>query len=105
MPDPRPLSSGGRGGGCESVAWGRGGWRWSELDRQAGPCHGPAVRVRTLGLDVGSKTIGVAISDELGLCAHALATLPRRGTRADVVQVRALCDRWGCTQVVVGLPY
>ena len=41
--------------------------------------------VRILGLDVGSKTIGVAVSDELGLCAHVVKTLSRRGTRADTI--------------------
>ena len=35
---------------------------------------------KTLGLDVGSKTIGVAVSDELGLLAHPRQTLARRGT-------------------------
>lgn len=54
---------------------------------------------------MGSKTIGVAVSDELGLCAHALRTLQRRGTRADVEQVRALCKTYATDRVVVGLPY
>lgn len=61
--------------------------------------------MRVLGLDVGSKTIGVAVSDELGLCAHALRTLSRRGTRADVEQVQEICKRYGIERVVVGLPY
>lgn len=61
--------------------------------------------MRTLGLDVGSKTIGVAVSDELGLCAHAVTTLARRGTKADVAQVLGLCQKHGCDHVVVGLPY
>ncbi|MCS6914041.1 MAG: Holliday junction resolvase RuvX [Myxococcales bacterium] len=61
--------------------------------------------MRILGLDVGTKTLGVALSDELGLCAHALRTLPRRGTRLDVAQVQALCEAYGCQHVVVGLPY
>lgn len=61
--------------------------------------------MRVLGLDVGSKTIGVAVSDELGYCAHALRTLARRGTRLDVEAVRELAQKYGTTQVVVGLPY
>ena len=40
--------------------------------------------VRALGLDVGSKTIGVAISDELGLAAHPVTVLARKGTALDV---------------------
>lgn len=58
-----------------------------------------------LGLDVGSKTIGVAVSDELRLCAHAVRTLARQGTRADVGQVAALCQTYGTQELVVGLPY
>jgi putative Holliday junction resolvase len=61
--------------------------------------------VRVLGLDVGSKTIGVAVTDELGVAAHAVTTLQRRGTVKDVEAVCALARERGVTQVVVGLPY
>ena len=61
--------------------------------------------MRIIGLDVGSKTIGVAVSDELGYCAHALRTLDRRGTRADVQTVLGLARQYGTTRLVVGLPY
>lgn len=61
--------------------------------------------MRVLGLDVGSKTIGVAVSDELGYCAHALRTLARKGTRADVQTVLGLAKQYGTTRLVVGLPY
>jgi putative Holliday junction resolvase len=56
-------------------------------------------------LDVGSKTIGVAVSDELRLCAHAVRTLARQGTRLDVGQVMALCQTYQTQELVVGLPY
>jgi putative Holliday junction resolvase len=45
------------------------------------------------------------VSDELGLCAHALRTLARQGTRADTQTVRDLCQRYSTDHVVVGLPY
>lgn len=61
--------------------------------------------MRIIALDVGSKTIGVAVSDDLQLCAHALKTLARRGTRLDVVQVQELCKRYETIELVVGLPY
>jgi putative Holliday junction resolvase len=57
-----------------------------------------------LGLDVGSKTIGVAISDELGLAGHPLETLQRRGTAADVERIAALVAEREVTALVVGLP-
>ncbi|HJZ84939.1 MAG TPA: Holliday junction resolvase RuvX [Polyangia bacterium] len=60
--------------------------------------------MRVLGLDVGTKTIGVALSDETGLIASPHETLGRRGTRADVAALFALAQRFGVSQVVVGLP-
>jgi putative Holliday junction resolvase len=60
--------------------------------------------VRALGLDVGSKTIGVAVSDELGLLAHPRRTLARQGTRADAEAVASAVAAEGAEVVVVGLP-
>ncbi len=64
-----------------------------------------AVPRRVLGLDVGSRTIGVAVSDELGVAAHGVTTLQRRGTVKDVAQVLELVRRYQATRVVVGMPY
>ena len=50
------------------------------------------------------KTIGVAISDELGLAGHPLVTLSRRGTAADVEALLALVAEREVTELVVGLP-
>jgi putative Holliday junction resolvase len=55
-------------------------------------------------LDVGSKTIGVAVSDELGLAAHPVVTLERRGTAGDVDQVGVLVEEYAAEALVVGLP-
>ena len=60
--------------------------------------------MRSLGLDVGTKTIGVALSDGLGLAAHPLEVLPRRGTAKDVAAVAALVAEHEVADVVVGLP-
>lgn len=60
---------------------------------------------RVLGLDVGSRTIGTAVTDELRMCAHALKTLERRGTVADVAQVQKLAQAYSTRHVVVGVPY
>ena len=59
---------------------------------------------RVVGLDVGSKRIGVAISDELGVCAHPLLVLDRQGTSKDVARIRSLCAKHGTDRVVVGIP-
>ena len=60
--------------------------------------------MRVLGLDVGSRTIGVAVTDELGLGAHAVTTLARRGTARDVAAVREIAARYGTDHAVVGIP-
>ena len=60
---------------------------------------------RTLGLDVGSRRIGVAITDELLAFAHPVTVLDRRGTSRDVEQIRALCEHHGADLVVFGIPF
>ena len=60
---------------------------------------------RYLGLDVGSKRIGVAVSDELGLTALAVMTLERkRNPKDDLRSLARLCRRFGCAGIVVGDP-
>ena len=60
--------------------------------------------MRILGLDVGSKTIGVAVSDELNITAQGVATLKRKRLDEDVTQVLKLIDEREIGAVVVGLP-
>lgn len=60
---------------------------------------------RYLGLDVGNKRIGVAVSDELGLTAQPVMTLERRrNTREDLRSLARLCRRFGVVGIVVGNP-
>ena len=61
-------------------------------------------RMRVLGLDVGSRTIGVAVSDELGMGAHAVETIARKGTVRDTQTILALATRFATDHVVVGIP-
>ena len=60
--------------------------------------------MRVLGLDVGERRIGVAMSDTLGLTAQRLTVLARRGTAADLDAVDALITAHGAERVIVGLP-
>ena len=60
--------------------------------------------VRILGLDYGSRRIGVAISDPLGLTAQPLPAIPRKGDRKDIAGIGRLAAEQGVTSVVVGLP-
>lgn len=60
--------------------------------------------MRHLGLDVGDRSIGVALSDETATLASGLDTLRRVGPRKDVKAVAELVRRHGVGEVVVGLP-
>lgn len=51
------------------------------------------------------KTIGLALTDELGFAAHGLEVLARQGTAADVAAVAAQVARHQVTDVVVGIPF
>jgi putative Holliday junction resolvase len=60
---------------------------------------------RYLGLDVGNRRIGVAVSDELGLTAQPVMTLERRRSRReDLRSLARLCRRFGVAGIVVGNP-
>jgi putative Holliday junction resolvase len=60
---------------------------------------------RYLGLDVGSRRIGVAVSDELGLTAQPVLTLERRSRpREDLRSLARLCRRFSVAGIVVGNP-
>lgn len=60
---------------------------------------------RFLAIDVGSKRIGVAVSDELGLTAQPVLTLERRrNRREDLRSLARLCRRFAVAGIVVGNP-
>jgi len=60
--------------------------------------------MRKIGLDVGDKTIGVAVSDELLFSAHGVTTIERVGVRKDAGKVMDLIKEYNCDTVVIGLP-
>ena len=59
---------------------------------------------RVLGLDYGSRRIGLAVSDPLGLTVQPLPPIPREGDRKDIVALARLAAEMGVTSVVLGLP-
>jgi putative Holliday junction resolvase len=61
-------------------------------------------RGRVLGLDVGSKRIGIAISDELGITAQGLETLQRKNKKADFAALDLLIRKHCVREIVIGLP-
>jgi putative holliday junction resolvase len=62
------------------------------------------VTARVLALDVGSRRLGVAVSDPTGTVATPLATLPRRGAEADASAIARLAAEQEAGTVVAGLP-
>jgi len=60
--------------------------------------------MRVLGLDVGAKTIGLAVSDPLGVTAQGLPTLRRKNKRTDFERLEELIHDYQVGELVVGYP-
>lgn len=60
--------------------------------------------MKKLALDVGDKTIGVAVSDALNITAQGVTTIERVGIRKDSGKVMDYIREFGCDTVVIGLP-
>ena len=59
---------------------------------------------RVLALDVGFRTIGLAVSDPLGITAQGLQTIRRRNKRADFEALGQVLQRYAVREIVVGYP-
>jgi putative holliday junction resolvase len=59
---------------------------------------------RILGLDVGSRRIGIAVSDALGITAQGLPTLQRRNKRSDLAALEQIIRQYSVKEIVIGLP-
>jgi len=59
---------------------------------------------RLMGLDVGDRRIGVAVSDALGLTAQPVLTLVRSNRKQDLKSLMRLLRKYGCEAIVVGNP-
>ena len=59
---------------------------------------------RIMAIDFGSRRIGLAVSDELGMTAQGLPTLHRTNKRNDFDYLRRTIKRYGVSEIVLGLP-
>jgi putative holliday junction resolvase len=59
---------------------------------------------RVLGLDVGSRTIGIAVSDPLAITAQGLQTIRRKNKRLDFQALEDLIRQYDVAEIVVGYP-
>lgn len=60
--------------------------------------------MRILGLDIGTKTVGVAISDPLGWTAQGITTVRRKNYTKDMEEIKKICDEYGVETIVAGMP-
>ena len=60
--------------------------------------------MRILGLDIGSKRIGVAVSDELGITSQGLLTIERKSDEEVNHKLRDIISKGVIKEIVVGLP-
>ena len=60
--------------------------------------------MKKIALDVGDKTIGVAVSDALNITAQGITTIERVGIRKDAGKVMDYIREYDCDTVVIGLP-
>lgn len=57
-----------------------------------------------MGLDVGNKTIGVALSDPLGWTAQGLEVIRRAGLNNDLTRLKEIIEQYNVEKIVVGMP-
>jgi len=66
--------------------------------------YNPRVEARILALDVGSRTLGLAVTDPLGITAQGLPTIRRKNRRSDFAQLDSVVKKYNVTEFVVGYP-
>ena len=57
-----------------------------------------------MGLDIGARTIGIAISDELEITAQGLKTLKRKSVDEDFKEIATITHQFEVKKIIVGLP-
>ncbi len=60
--------------------------------------------MRIMGLDLGTKTIGVAVSDPLGWTAQGVKTIQRVGLKKDIEEIKLLINEYSVEKIVLGMP-
>lgn len=62
--------------------------------------------MRVLGLDIGNKTIGVAVSDPLGFTAQGITTIHRKESdlEKDIQEIKNICEEYKIETIISGLP-
>ncbi|QSX06436.1 Holliday junction resolvase RuvX [Sedimentibacter sp. zth1] len=59
---------------------------------------------RLIGLDVGDRTIGVAVSDLLMITAQGVTTIRRTNFKADILELKKIIEEYNVNKIIVGMP-
>lgn len=60
--------------------------------------------MRIMGLDVGEKRIGVALSDPMGWTAQGHSVIARKNLDYDLKEIKKICEEKEVDEIVIGLP-
>jgi putative holliday junction resolvase len=74
------------------------------MENSSVPASNPQSPPRILSLDLGSRTIGLAVTDELGVTAQGLPTYRRSNKRNDLDHLRRVIRQYGVSELLLGLP-
>jgi putative Holliday junction resolvase len=61
-------------------------------------------KARILAIDYGTKRIGLAVSDPLGITAQSVGVVMRKGKKKDIAEIKKVIEDRGVDKIVVGLP-
>lgn len=61
--------------------------------------------MRIMALDVGDKTIGVAVTDQMGWSAQGIDTIKRAGLKSDIIKIEKYISEYNVQILVIGVPY
>ncbi len=60
--------------------------------------------MRVMGLDIGTRRIGVAVSDEIGIIATGREVIPRKSNEFALGRIKEMLEEYNVLKIVVGLP-
>lgn len=60
---------------------------------------------RFLGLDIGTKTIGVSVSDPMKIIANGLVTIKRKNVADDINELKKIIFEQSISKIIIGMPY
>lgn len=79
-------------------------FRWDAYNRRVTKPEEQGGHRRILALDVGTRRIGVAVSDALGITAQGLTTIQRKNKKTDYAALRKIVEEYAVAEIVIGFP-